>query len=322
MLILNIQGAKISLPQKWSELTEKQYIFVVEQLLLHLIGKIDPVELRLRVLMYITSYKDVSSLRMNKLKYLFNALPLKVKRKFNLLSANQFGTIIELLRDKYLAEDRGLIDYNLIKLSECLDFLMDETLLPEFTSNPVKKIKGVGVGRFFNVGIINVTDLTAGNFANAMDIIDAYSESKEVSLLDWLIALTYGKSVTQFTEISQQKLNQISKIPFSVKYGVYLWYVSLSNYLSKHPVYSLLYNKQPASNDEKISLGMSEAISKLAQSGYGSNSELRQYDLIRFMDLQISDLKRNLKEAVSAGIELSKISESTGLSISQINMLT
>lgn len=321
MLDLNIQGTKISLPQKWSELTEKQYIFVVEQLLLHLVGKIDPVEFRLRVLMYITSYKDVGSSRINKIKYLYYALPLKLKRKFNFLSAEHYGKITMLLRDKYLSEDRGLIDYNLIKLSECLDFLMEETLLPEFTSNPLPVINKIGKGRYFDVGIINVTDLTAGEFANAMDIITAYSESKEESLLDYLIAITYGKSVYNFTEISQQKLNRISKyIPFAVKYGVYLWYVSLSNYFAKHPVYSLLYSKHQTSN-EKISLGMSESISKLAQIGYGSNSELRQYDLIRFMDLQISDLKRNLKEAVTAGIELSKIAENTGLSISQINML-
>ncbi len=321
MLNLNIQGSKISIPQKWDELTRPQYLYVVDQLLLHFIGKVDKVELRLRVLMYITSYREVRKGTKNKIIFISKIFRFKLRRKLNLLSAEKYGKIVAALQDQYLVEDRGLIDYNLIKLSECLDFLMEETLIPDFTYNPLKEIKGIGKGRFFNVDLINITDITAGNFADAIDIVSAYSYTKEEILLDWLIAITYGEKQYKFSEIKQSQLHRISKLPFAIKYGVYLWYISISQYLSKHPVYSLLYAKQIQNNDEKINLGIHEAILKLAQSGYGPGSEIKEYDLIRFMDLQISDVKRNLREAISAGVEISKIAEKTGYSISQINML-
>lgn len=328
---ISIKGKTVSIPEVCDDFSEKSYIFFAEQLYRHINGEIDSFELRLLVVLNalnlrIKSSKKILSLS-DVIKYLFTILLALFRKLFGRITKADYMKICFTARDAY-CKPEIVEDYlceNLIGLSDEIKFLNEERLDLFFSRNPIKKLQGIGSGKRFDIGVALLSDITAGQYADAMDVAIAWNETKDPKLLDLLVALLYSRQGTDVLTITENvKLQKrLEKLHFSVKYGIYLWFISISTYFNSHPLYSLLYvSNSIDDNAEKIRLGMNEGIFRLSKCGYGSHSEIRQKNLIEFMDMHLSEVKSSIASALSAGIEPDKLAEKTGYTLTQIDMLS
>jgi len=67
---------------------------------------------------------------------------------------------------------------------------------------------------------------------------------------------------------------------------------------------------------------MGEALIRLSKAGYGSITEMRNKNLIEYMDIQVAELQESIRGAIAAGIEPAKLAEKTGRTLSQIEQLS
>ena len=326
----------ILLPECWNDLNADQYIYTVHSLLQLQEGKISLEEFRRKLLIYYTSYKSSGKKYIKqgvKIRYILHLvlawLKYRIWQLFKNINQNGFKSIMKSVRNRYKPEvqeenTREIIALNLIKLSEMITFpLVEKAINMQFTSNPLPMLKKIGVGKKFDIGVVPITNFTAGEFADAMDIAIGWRQTKSVDLLDILVAIIYPSDTSHTLEKAKFHAEKIKAFcSYAQKYAVYIWFSSIAHYFSLHPYYSLLYAGKKEGVEEHIHLGTNEGIIHLSERGYGSHSEMRNKNLIEFMDIQLSDLKRNICNAIAIGTKPSDIADKTGLTVSQINMLT
>jgi len=283
----------LQLPDCWDDLTPQQYIFTVKQLLLLQAQYIDPSDFRMRLMKHYTGYKP--------------------SRKSYWRNKENPGEIT-----------REVIAYNLVQLADMITFpFQNDKLSLYFTTNPLPEIKGLGVGKKFTIGVVPVTNILAGEYADALDIVAAHMAQPADNLLNTLVAILYPAAPVHTLEAAQLRAATVARQPYAVRYAVYLWFLSISHYFSSHPYYSLLYAGKPKDeNATRLSLGSNESIIHLSQKGYGSHAEMRAKNLIEFMDMQLSDLRACVREMQAYKVKPLEIVEKTGLTLTQIELLS
>lgn len=333
MKTIRIGDQKVNIPERCDDLSEKDYIYMSRQIYRYVTGEIDSFDVKLYVLMNAINLKVMDRHRgmisyADLFRYLRVFLWSWLKKKMHLITKEGHKEICLAARNCFLRKEQRE-DYlceNLVGMCDEIKFLQGEKMDLSFTKNPIRKIKGIGTGKRFDIGVVLLTDLSAGEYADAMDLAIAWEETMDPKLLDMLVATLYYKRRKEDGMISisdnSRLQKRMSKIDIAVKYGVYLWFVSISSYFFKHPTYSLLYVSKPGETTEKIRLGMSEGIFRLSKAGYGSHSEIRNKNLVEFMDMQLAEMKSSIHDAIAAGVEQVKLAEQTGYSLTQIEMLS
>lgn len=216
-------------------------------------------------------------------------------------------------------EERENVMHNLIILSEIIQFPVRKNKEGKvvanniFNKNPIPFIR-IGlkkhVGAKFTSGIITDTDITASQYANSFDIALGFAQTKKQELLDALVL-----------ELYPTIKSHINKVPMEIKWIIWFWFTGVIDYFANHPIYSVLYPANKEVSEDKIRLGMTEAIMSLTSSGFGSLQELKSISVIEFFDIQVKDLKTKISAAVAKGAKYEDIADTTGLSHSQISTL-
>lgn len=325
---LVISNKKVNLPQSWDELSQEQYVYIAGLLWKYMAGELDLIKLQifatLKILnMQVTPTKrDVISLS-NYLAYLFEMFRMRISRIIRPVRKEDFIKFRQAAREYYLYRPprEDLLTYNVIQISKELTFLSDSMLDIVFTRNPIPVIKPVGQGKRFDIGLIISTDITAGTYADLMDLVVAWENSKQELLLDYMVLLLYSNLTMKEAAQNKPILDKVKALDFDLKFAIYLWFVSITCYFAKHPVYHHLYIGKK-SESEKVSIGASESIIRLSKSGYGNIEMIRSKSVVDFFDIQFAELQESIRSAVSSGIEISKIAEKTGRTLSQIDQLS
>lgn len=319
----------VNIPQSWDELTQEQYVFIAGQLYKHSIGEIDFAQVQLISVCKIINLQIIKAQERipfgRLINYLLEIWKINFTRIYKRISREDYIAWRSAAKDCYLQHDvkEDLLAFNLIQIAQEIPFLEMDNFKILFLKNPVPKLPGIGKGKSFDIGVLINTDITAGTYADVMDMVMVWEETKNSNdiILSYIIGLLYTNKSAQEIMKNSKFLEAIGRVDFATKYAIYLWFVSISTYFITHPVYTHLYQGRKQEGD-KVRLGMGEAIIRLSKNGYGTIKSLRNENLISFMDIQVAELKETIRGALAAGIEPTKLAEKTGRTLTQIDQLS
>lgn len=266
------KGIFRSFPSKVEELSTDEYVFFIEHLLKFESGDYTFSEFKLLLL--------------------YKLLGIKYSIKYS------------LLKDK----DRMLVNENLYRISEQLDsFFKKESREGQeyitFDINVTKNLIPVIKGRFWQRRLYGpseaLTDISFIEYKDAHTAFAEYTKSQKDEYLNKLIAALYrpgkvflfirklfpgfnGKSRQIYNPNRPGKLERIGKLPFSLRYGVYVFFAGCENFLRTGKITAddteisleVLYKKISGIDEDESGapgLGLTGILFKLAESGVFGN---------------------------------------------------
>ena len=298
----NISSCQLELPDCWEDLSYKEKIFTFGVLAELFAGTITPEVARIKMLIEYTGYKP---------------------------------SWVKLIKESFQknSEEREIINFNLLKLSEELTFAFtveENQITPNhvFKKNPVSFIK-IGrkkyTGRRFEIDITSRTNITAREFSDCFDALSAMKQTTSDRDRDILINQICA---TLFPLTDNYNVNIISghhlKMQYlrpELKFGIVFWFTGIVKYYTEHPVYGLLFSGSKQSNDldGKIRLGMNEIVLNLKKEGYGDSETMNLND---YFDAQIKLLKDMINRAIADGMNPGEIAAKTGIPATTIYKLS
>ena len=295
-------GAVLELPEDWTEMEPAQRLRGFERLGQMLHGMMTPFQWQLETLFDISGYK-----------------PSRHTRR--------------ALTGKSRAPIEN-IQYNLIRLAELLDFAFDieeaedgrQTiqLRYEMKDCPFQVLPGWKGKESYTPPVFwreytIQTNLTAGQYAEATELLQAASEEEtgEAERLHYL---------RRMMQVLYRTDTLPDTIPYSVMLGVSIWLTGVMQFWQNHPDYRVLYETNRSDNagadnslaSDHISLGLREVILELQERGHRDAKDMPLPD---FFDAQVKMLRDKLQEAKAQGVKLPDLVQKTGIPLHNINRL-
>lgn len=293
----------IKIPTEWSELTTRQYIFVIEVLKKSFFKDVDPAKIRYELLVALTGYKP-SKKRFNyedseEIKSNLVIISDQIRFPFQYDYAEK-SKLADLSHDaqtflkKHLPSECHIPDLS-IEINSHLPLTPSVKLDTRWIRNPLPDFVFAGhkyYGPQINIdkfGILE-TDITAGKWVDVLSYYNAFIETKYDLYLNKIASLLYATKKGESLPDNPP--------PYAVITS-YMLVENLLEYIVNISAYSILYNRSKTDSDNKITLGVEGVIFDLAKSGYGSVEELRQRNLVSFLNMQIDKLKSFIEECRS-----------------------
>lgn len=335
---IQLRKRMLELPETWDDLNREQTAFAFELLRQVYNKTLAPEVFRIQMLINLTGYRPgTDGFRWSGifivycLKGLFKAIYyLFVVGRVRWVGYMSAWSLLH--RPK--RNNREIIDYNLYRLSEQIDFafkLDGHTITPNknFKENPVPELT-VGdktfTGRKFIRGIAPFTNITGKEFSDCFDIYTSYCSSQEPvyrdKCADKIISILYPATDDYDENLVSDHVSAIASISPGIRFGILFWFSGIVEFYLSHPVYSILFRSDTAKTEEshdKISIGMNAVVMMVTRNGYNQNGKMNLND---FFDAQIKILMDMISEAVAKGAKKDDIAQKTGLSINTINSLT
>jgi hypothetical protein len=230
------------------------------------------------------------------------------------------------------AEQREIINFNLLKLSEELNFAFtveDNRIIPNhvFKKNPIVYIKIGRIkyrGRRFENDVICRTNISAREFSDCFDIFASMqgeiADADKSDCINQICAILFPQTDAYNDNLVCGHHREMHCVHPAIKFGIIFWFTGIVKYYTEHPVYSLLFksNRQKDESGEKIRLGMNEITLALQKEGYGKPDAMNLND---YFDAQIKFLKDMISRALADGVKPERISGKTGVPLSTIQKL-
>lgn len=333
MKTIPLNKGPLQLPEVWEELTFKQKLFAFGRLKEVYENRLSPAVFRIEVLGNITGYKPKADVFSWILKYLlfYLAVPFVALYYIVRLGRVRFSGYWSVWSSHHRPRryDRNIINYNLYRLSEMIDFaftIQDHKVSwkRNFAKNPIPYLKIQGrkfTGKKFILGIAPFTNITAREFSDCFDLYAAYLsmtyEPSKEQLLDKMISILYPASNDYKENLVSDHLELIRTLCPGVKFGILFWFSGIVEYYMSHPYYSILFRSGNSEPDEdKINLGMNAVVLMIKKKGYDPESNIND-----FFDSQLQILKDSLAEAIANGVKVEDLATKTGMSVTDINRL-
>lgn len=300
MRTIQLNTKSVDLPDCWGDLTVNQKKYAFSLLIKLYAGDITPFEFKVRMFIKITGYKPKKKSYIGYLKVFFVKLFYSIERF-----------------DHYQAEQnlyRENIQDNLLHLIDMMDFAFDmdgETIVPNylFPDNPFLSISDT-CPHFIRSYTVD-TNITARQFSDCIDLLSEINgdiaQDVKYHLLCKMVSILYDIT-----------MEQAQRLPIEVLFGVSFWFTGVTKFFREHPRYSILFSSSNIGDNRKISLGMSEVILYLKKEGYSDSSDM---NLIDFFDAQVKALKDSISKAVSSGVKIENLVQSTGIDYNTLNRL-
>ncbi|MDR0863712.1 MAG: hypothetical protein LBO74_02115 [Candidatus Symbiothrix sp.] len=302
MKTIQLNKLAIELPESWEDLSYKEKIATFGILGELFSNAISPEVARLKMLIEYTGYKP---------------------------------SAWQLFREglkKSESEQREIINFNLLKLSEQLTFAFsveENRIIPNhrFLTNPIHYIK-IGkskyYGKIFELDITAKTDITAREFADCFDLLSAQqnlnSDADREECVNQICSILYPRTNDYKRNLVSGHHKLMRSVPPVIKFGIVYWFTGVVRFYTEHEVYSLIFQRNKKSDSEnKISIGMNEISLALQKEGYGNSESMNLND---YFDAQIKYLKDIINKAIGEGIKPEKLSEKTGIPYSTIQKLS
>ena len=333
MKTIPLNKGTLQLPETWEELTFRQKLFVFDRLKKVYEGQLSPAVFRIEVLKNITGYKPKSDVFCWILKYLlfYLAVPFVALYYVVRLGRIRFSGYWSVWTSHRRPQryDRDVINYNLYRLSELIDFaftIQDRKVIwkHNFAKNPIPYLKIQGrkfTGKKFILGIAPFTNITAREFSDCFDLYAAYltmnHQPDKEQVLDKMISILYPAMNDYKENLVSDHLELIRTLYPGIKFGILFWFSGIVEYYMSHPYYSILFRGgKSEQEDGKIRLGMNEVVLMIKKKGYDPEDNIND-----FFDTQLKILKDNLSEAIANGAKVEELAAKTGMSVTDINRL-
>lgn len=306
MLDFELNDNTYSCPDSWEELSPEQYLFLSDLLLQYSIGKLSVSELRIQFFCYLM---DIKFKRLPKTELAYENIYLLSRQltfMFKIEYENKdqfvfFDAETQEMFTRFLPEDLyPSPETEMAQRMKC-HFVIDAT----FSKNLLPEAGGVKGYAFAATNGFVATTLTAAQYVQATTLYGAYVESGSAEQLIMLAESLYPKG-KNFTDAEL--------------HGILLNFQAIQSFLYQTK-YGILWKRKGTSTKNKLSVGLADSIYTLSTEGYGSHNEVKNYNLITYLDLLLKQLIDSVKLLNSYELKLPEIAEKTGLSIEQINAI-
>lgn len=324
-------GHSYQLKNSWEELTTKQYIALLDLIVLFMAGELSLRHFRLKLFALISGVSlrlhpdhEKTDQQCENIWRIAQQLtfPLQVKYK------NEKS----LLKLKKEVRDQ-LSRYLPFELEQTPEIRWAEkaekTIMPDivFAANLVPVIgrrRHIFKGYTFEVsdGIL-ITSLTTSQFIDAQTVANEIQESGKENLLNLLVAILYCRTYdAQQAALLAKKLDWLD---MSTKKAIFINFNAIQSFLCTRTKYSILFNAPVVESIDAVAgkrkknlLGLGSVAHSLIKAGYG---DIENSNLVKFFEIMYSDLISNVTSLHRQGISIDKISEQTGITISKINQI-
>lgn len=192
-------------------------------------------------------------------------------------------------RWKPQSNNRDIINYNLFRLSELIDFAFsfkDNAIVMNnvFTYPPYHYIVVDGLkyeGEKFIRDIAPFTNITGREFADCFDLYVGYNSSLDPTTkeraINKMVSILFPSSSNYDENLVSDYSDRIAALDTGIKFGIFLWFSDIVEYYVTHEYYSILFRKnksESGDSDQKIDLGMNAVILHLTKNGYNENDNI------------------------------------------------
>jgi len=293
MKTIQLNKSSVELPDCWEDLSYKEKIFTFGILSELFAGTITPEIARLKMLIEYTGYRP---------------------------------SWIQLIKEAFKKdiEQREIINFNLLKLSEELNFAFtveENRIIPNhiFKKNPIPFIK-IGrnrlFGRIFEIDTLCRTNITAREFSDCFDIFASMqgevADADRFDCINQICAILFPQYDDYTKNLVSGHHWKMRYLHPTIKFGIIFWFTSIIKYYTEHPVYGLLFKSEKHADESgaKIHLGMNEIALTLKKEGYGSPETMNLND---YFDAQIKFLKDLVNKALAEGVKAADITKKSGI---------
>ncbi len=331
MTELVLKDKSYFLPEKWEELTPDQYLFLLDLLDEYIHGNILANTVGINFAMYVLNIKKPRLMTSKQSEQFFeNIAWLGDKAAFWWMVEFENPKVLDNVDPELNRKLKTTLPDDLPQTPEVRvisrykywlepDFVFCSNLIPSL-------LKKQGYRFNMDDGLLS-TSLTAGQFSAAMTISQQYGKTKKEELLNLLCAILYPVNGHYDFEKAQQQASSFKTLSIQQKQGVYINFRGILAFVTQRTKFAILFNapKQEGktkTKGEKITIGFNKNIYTLSKNGYGDTDQLMKLNLVTFLDLLLNELIDAVKSMQSMDMELNQILSATGLSLSQLKLIT
>ncbi|MCW3784929.1 hypothetical protein [Plebeiibacterium sediminum] len=319
------------LPEKWEELTPDQYLFLLDLLNDYIHNKITANIVAINFAMYVLKIKRPRFMSpKQKEVYYENLAWLGDRAAFWWVVEYEKPEVLNNVDPELRRKLKTTLPEDLPQTPEVRvisrykywlepDFVFCSNLMPTLNKS---------IGYRFNMddGLLS-SSLSAGQFSDAMTISQQYGTAKKEDLLNLLCAILYPVHGNYKFEKAQEHAVSFKKLSTHHKQAIYINFKGILTFITQRTKFAILFNapkKQGESTikEEKITIGFNKNIYTLSKNGYGDTEQLMKVNLVTFLDLLLNELIDAVKSMQNMEMELDKILSATGLSLSQLKLIT
>jgi hypothetical protein len=312
------KGRKLFIPNSWDQLSSRQFIALMDDILAFGRGKLSPAKVRILFVcrelgVYIRRIKDEDALA--------NLVWLSEQVTFPFVISypdndDALKSVAPALRDKYkrippermqgdsLARYLCKLDYNY-----ALDGCFCAQMIPSVTVES-QVYPSYTIDRSFDVLTCSLT---------ALQFIDARELAMQgIKQLPLLAAVLYCPSPYQ-DKAAKELATSFAKLPQSLLQAIAFNFSSFCNWLFKCTEYALL--TEGKSERKAISTDARASLYNLSKDGLGDINEVEQMNVLTYLSLLRKKVIESVRSLHDAKMKLTDISSETGLSIETINKM-
>lgn len=327
MLKLSFNNNKYEVANKWEELSQKQFLQILELLTDYLGGKFSLFQFRIVTVLIVLGLKprrirktEQEQLQSENVYRISQHLPFILRIEY---SANKsFAGLKKEVREKlnYLLPEE--LDQTLPEVRWALkakkqivpNFVFAANLVPE-----IKLRRRKLLGYTFKLdGKILTTSLTAAQYIEAQTAYNEYIDSGDTNMLNLLVGILYCPG--EYTsEKAIETSKTLHKLTHETANAVFINFQAIQQFLTSRTKYNLLFSaKSTRSKSKAAQPGLEAVVFSLIKSGVHNPEEM---NLVKFFELMYNDLISNIQALHKQEIPLDKIAEQTGLTIAKINQI-
>ena len=331
---ISYNNGKYKLPNCWELLTPMQFAKIAKAIYLYISKEKDVVEFRLMVLEAISGYKRSCAKISKEYQEQINCNLLIMSCHIDFVLTPEYvkdevWNVISLelkkaLQDNFPNEiyDAKLIQelirvQNMLSWQPVINTKLPKNLIPELHVN-----NEIWHGPVFSLpGGILQTDLMAGEYLDARELVHTFSLSGDINHLKQLAAVLYRTDRKIYkTSETQLRMIKLASGFETLLYGIWFQFICWQEYFIKHPVFSILFQSE-YDGKNKINLGSSETIYSMSKDGYGTVEEVANMNVVDYLLIQIKYLKDGVGQLRALEKNDAEIARTMELPVETIMML-
>ena len=342
MKIIKLNNTSLSIPSKWEDLNfgQKMYTFTTMMRVMGGDLKDTPHLGLLYMLFYYTGYRTSQTPTvLLRVKYYQRALFCYLCHAWRIFQVGfrRYRYYVQNINNNRWTrmvnknEDREIINFNLLRLSEEIDFVykIDEETrqikpLYTFATNPIRFIqmgKQRYYGKKFELDVTAKTDITAREFIDCYDLlvgINEFPDDKKAVCINQLCAILYPEYEDYQKNLCSDHHKKMKHVSDAIKFAVVYWFTGVAHFYATHPNYKVLFESTKKADSTKVPFGMNDIAIYLKKEGYGDPNTMYIND---YFDAQVRSLRDSIADAIAKGAKAADIANKTGLSVATINSL-
>jgi len=324
MLTLCLNDKEYEFTNSWEELTQDQFIYLVDLLSKYHQGILDAGEVRIHYFLKVAGLKP-RRIRKAEREQLFSENVYRAASMINFFfkwvytNKKSFANFPTELQEQLThADPEDLPDSVDVRAARKMKRYLEVDAV--FARNLVTKIPGIHSMKAYRFTLEDDfldTSLTAAQYVDAYSVWESWSERNDSKTLDLLCAILYQEK-NYSSERAHNRLELAGTISMKIKQAIVLNFMAIHVFFSQRTKYAILFSGTESDKKGKISLGFHDSIYSLIKAGYG---DVEKMDLVKFLDLMLKELKDSVKTLHDNEMKIEDIAAHAKLTVPQVNSL-